>query len=426
LPFEKNTKVDMPKVSIIIPLYNQSTYIGESIQSALDQTFRDFEVIVVDDGSTDGSSEVIKGFGDHIRCIRQENKGLAGARNTGILAARGEFIALLDADDEWLPTYLERMVALANQEPEASSYYCQAQAIDVDGNELPQIFGGPALHPEKLYHALLRANFIIPSTILMCRSVVVEAGLFDQGLRSCEDWDLWLRLLPTHKIVGIDDVLVRYRIHGSSLSTNPAGMQKAIRAVVEKHFGMGDEKPEEWTFEKRRAFGGMYRYYAISSIQRKGDWEAGALYLGKALIADPSLSEDLNTFYEFILGAQPAGYRGSSQYIDVKQNKSRLISAFGNVLKLSQFQSLQKQKRRLLSNIYYATGLVLYNSGQRRLSRSYFLHAVQLHPRLLSDPLLITDVLKSFLSRKTLNGLKKYKEMRVPEAKTFPKGQSNK
>jgi glycosyltransferase involved in cell wall biosynthesis len=275
------------RVSIIIPNYNQAHFIRSSIKSALNQSYSDNEIIIVDDGSTDNSREIINSFGDLVRYIWQENKGLAGARNTGILAAQGDLIGLLDADDELYPTYLEKMVDFANRFADASVYYCRAQAMDIDGNPLPQVFGGPPVPQEEAYQTLLRANFIIPSTILMRRSDIMKAGLFDQNLRSCEDWDLWLRLLPSHKIIGINDVLVMYRIHGSSLSNNPAGMQNATRMVIEKHFGSDDGHPETWAPDKRRAYGGMYRYHAITTIQRQEDWESGVQYLVKGFKADP-------------------------------------------------------------------------------------------------------------------------------------------
>ena len=110
------------------------------------------------------------------------------------------------------------MVGLTDRYPEAVVYYCQARCMDVDGHDLPRVLGGPVRPPDKIYQTLLRSNFLIPSTILLNRSVVFEVGLFDQSLRSCEDWDLWLRLLPKHKFIGTIDCLVRYRLHEFSLS----------------------------------------------------------------------------------------------------------------------------------------------------------------------------------------------------------------
>jgi glycosyltransferase involved in cell wall biosynthesis len=188
----------MIKVSVIIPNYNQSHYLASAIHSVLRQSFKDFEIIVVDDGSTDNTLEVLAQFSDQVVYLRQENQGLAGARNTGIRAARGELIGLLDADDEWRPDYLEQMLALSEKHPDAAVFYCMAQCMDVDGGDLPQVVGGPPVAPELLYQKLLRANFIIPSTVMFRRKPIVDAGClqepcplpgaWQQSLHKC-GWD---------------------------------------------------------------------------------------------------------------------------------------------------------------------------------------------------------------------------------------------
>ena len=120
----------MNKVSVIIPNYNNAHYLGKAIQSVLRQSFKDYEIIVVDDGSTDNSKDVVSTFGDKVRYIWQENKGLGGARNTGINASNTEFIGLLDADDEWKPFYLEKMMSLVQRHPDAAVYYSAARGMD--------------------------------------------------------------------------------------------------------------------------------------------------------------------------------------------------------------------------------------------------------------------------------------------------------
>jgi glycosyltransferase involved in cell wall biosynthesis len=386
------------KVSIVIPNYNQMHYLRSSIQSVLNQTYKNFEIVIIDDGSTDDSKSVISGFGDRVRCIYQENKGLAGARNTGIHAARGELIGLLDADDEWMPSYLERMVSFANANPEAAVYYCRAQAMDANGDPLPQIFGGPPVPPDQLYHTLLRANFIIPSTILMIKSAITQAGLFDPDLRSLEDWDLWLRLLPTHRIIGIDDILVKYRIHGSSLSTNVSGMQNAIRLVVEKHFGLDDGKPEEWSADKHRAYGGMYRYQCLTNIQRMGNWEASIQHFIKGINVDPSLSKDLDFFYELALGMQPAGYRGSCFHIDFYSNTQKIKNLIDEIFCNSPLSNNYELSRNTRGTANFAIGLLAYNLCYRTLCRRYLFMALFYRPDLLRNKALIGDLIKSLFN----------------------------
>ena len=129
------------RISVIIPVYNQARYLENAIKSVLIQVFTDYELIVVDDGSTDNCREVVAQFGNRVGYIWQENQGLAAARNTGIEAACGDMIALLDSDDLWLPGFLEKMMQTVSLQPEAVVYCCRARCIDSDGRELPQLLG---------------------------------------------------------------------------------------------------------------------------------------------------------------------------------------------------------------------------------------------------------------------------------------------
>ena len=187
--------VESPKVSVVIPACNQAGYLTESIQSVLSQTYNDYEIIVVDDGSTDDTRAVVERMGGGIRYVWQENQGLAGARNTGIRAARGEYVALLDSDDAWLPSFLASMMSLAKANPDAAVLYCGVIYMDQWGCYLPQSGRMRILPTHELYETLLRYNFLIPSTIVMNRSVVASAGFFDVAFRRLQDWELWIRLL---------------------------------------------------------------------------------------------------------------------------------------------------------------------------------------------------------------------------------------
>jgi glycosyltransferase involved in cell wall biosynthesis len=394
----------MKTVSVIIPDYNQAHFLSAAIHSVLHQSYQAHEIIVVDDGSSDDSREVVDQFGSRVRYIRQENQGLAGARNTGLRASTGELIGLLDADDEWAPDYLETMVGLADQNPDASVFYCMAQCMDVNGNDLPQFVGGPPVPADRVYQLLLRQNFIIPSTVLFRRKPVLDAGMFDAALRSCEDWDLWLRLLPGMKLIGSSRSLVRYRVHGSSLSTNVEGMQDAKKKVVENHFGLDDGHPSSWTQEKRRAYGGMYRYQAITFVQRQNNWDAAEGPLCRALRTDSSLAFDLSFFFELALGTQPVGYRGAGELQGFTGNASHLEKVIGSVCNDVDVRPL---RRSIFGTCYFALGLAAYNLGDRARSRGYFLKALIHRPRLLFDNRVSINFLKSFLSREDLGKIKK-------------------
>jgi glycosyltransferase involved in cell wall biosynthesis len=397
-----------PRVSIVVPNYNQGRYVCDAIQSALGQTYRSFEVIVVDDGSTDNSREVVAQFGDQVRYIWQENQGLAGARNTGIRAAKGDLIGLLDSDDQWLPVFLETMLSLSDQYPEATVYYCRARGMNNDGHDLPQVFGGPIISPEGIYQALVRANFLIPSTILTRRRAIMSAGLFDPTLRLCEDWDLWLRLLPKATFVGTSECMARYRVHNTSLSTDVTGNQQTVQAVIEKRFGPNDGQFLKWSSDKRRAYGGVFRYHLLTSVQRQKDWKAAALHLRRALEVDPTLATDLDLFYELALGSQPPGYRGTSHDLDIEENAQRVGGLLKAAFDLPREPNLLKFRRQVYGTAQCALALAAYNAGQRSISRRLLIKALRSRPDLWRNRLVVGDLAKSLLSQRAFDRIKMY------------------
>jgi len=396
-----------PQVSVIIPAYNQAKYLESAIQSALSQTYQDYEIIVVDDGSTDNTPLIAGRFVKNIRYIRQDNQGLGGARNTGIRIANGHFVALLDSDDQWVPNFLEKMTGLAAQFPEAAVYYCQARCMDAEGHDLPQVLGGPVRPPEAIYQTLLRADFLIPSTILMRRSVIMKAGLFDHSLRYCEDWDLWLQILPEYTFIGIPDCLVRYRIHSNTQSANLAGNQQSAIALIKKKFGPDDNHEETWSIEKRRGYGGLYRFLLLIFVNRNNDWKDAAQNFRRALQIDPTLAEDLDLFYDLALGGQPPGYRGSPQLLNFKENTAQISTMLADTFYSKENLGIEHLRRQTYGTAYFALGLVAYNTGKFRLCRSFLIRALYYRPDLLKDNRTMGLLLKSFLSRKILNQIKK-------------------
>lgn len=188
-----------PLVSVIIPNFNHAQYLGDAIRSVLDQSYANVEVIVVDDGSTDQSRAVAAQFGDRILYLYQTNRGLSAARNTGIQAARGEYIGLLDADDLYEPHFVSSMLVALQSDPAADGVFCGYQFVDQQNKALPQVEARP-VPTEQLYETLLDGNFFVPESILVHRHCYTSAGSFDETLRACEDWDMWLRISRQHKI----------------------------------------------------------------------------------------------------------------------------------------------------------------------------------------------------------------------------------
>jgi glycosyltransferase involved in cell wall biosynthesis len=229
-------KASSPAVSVIIPCHNTAKYLGEAIESVLAQTYPNFEIIVVDDGSTDDTPQVVKSFDDkRIRYVYQENKGLAAARNTGICHSRGQYLTFLDADDTFLPDKLMVQTTFLKNYPEiglvAGGY------LRTDGQGKP-FFENRLIEPKILQpEELLVVNVLhVPSTLIR-RHWIERAGFFDESLPAAEDWDFHCRLaILDCKMFRTTDVVCTYRYTPGSMSTNAEQQTAAMLRVVEKSF----------------------------------------------------------------------------------------------------------------------------------------------------------------------------------------------
>jgi len=225
----------VPKVSVIIPTYNRAQLVGRAIRSVLNQTYQDFETIVVDDGSTDNTEEVVKSFNDsRIRYIRhEENRGGSAARNTGIRAARGEYVAFLDSDDEWLLEKLEEQIALFRKNPECGAVYTKRLIFDNGKIKIvPQDQQeGWILKP------LLRSNVVgTTSSVVVKRQCFDKVGLFDERLLSSQDWDMWIRIAKHFTFRAIPKPLIKYHArHGPQISTNLDAVLQGRVAIINKY-----------------------------------------------------------------------------------------------------------------------------------------------------------------------------------------------
>ncbi len=226
-----------PLVSVIVPAYNVAGFIKEALDSAFAQTFTDYEVIVINDGSPDSQEleRVLEPYMERIHYIKQENRGLSGARNTAVRAARGQFIALLDADDAWLPDYLEAQTARMLADTTLDVLYPDALVFG-DAPEAGKHF--MELCPSEgdvTFESLVKQECNVMICSMARRETVLRVGLFDENLRSSEDFDLWLRITKAGGRIGYHrKVLARYRRRRGSLSSDPVWMCKHILMVLEK------------------------------------------------------------------------------------------------------------------------------------------------------------------------------------------------
>ena len=229
---------DSPLVSVVIPVYNASRWIAETLDSVLAQDFTDLEVIVVDDGSTDDTAAVVTGFGDRVSCIRKPNGGQPSARNVGIRAARGEYIAFVDADDLWAKEKLRLQMDLL-KETKLAWVYCDAFAFDDKSGKRLYRFGNVAhQYAGDILESLFITDFIPSPTPVIRKSVFEHVGYFDEdrAVHIGEDWEMWLRIAACYPIGLVPESLADYRVHPTSMtgSVTPLSRLRGHLGVIEK------------------------------------------------------------------------------------------------------------------------------------------------------------------------------------------------
>ncbi len=263
-----------PRVSVIIPTYNRGWILEEAVDSVLAQTYTDFELIVVDDGSTDDTRALLQPYGQRIAYVHQDNQGVSAARNTGLRLARGELIALLDSDDLWKPAKLARQVAFFDAHPDAQ--ICQTEEV--------WIRRGRRVNPKNrhrkpsgwIFEPSLALCLVSPSAVMLRRGLMDAMGGFDVSLPACEDYDLWLRISLRCPIHLIEDALVVKRGgHPDQLSA-AAGLDRYRIQSLDKLL-----TNEDLTRQQSRAAAAMLqekcRIYA-SGCRKRGRSQEAQIY----------------------------------------------------------------------------------------------------------------------------------------------------
>lgn len=239
-------------VSVVIPLYNAADIVSETIHTVLAQTWTDREIIVIDDGSTDGSGEVIKSFGDRVRYYFFQNEGVAKARNRGIALSRGRYIALLDHDDLWAPTKLAKQVAVLEARPEVGLVITGIVHLEWDGSPKRKFPIGPS---SRFYQLFVKGFGPTPSAAMIRRSVIDRAGAFDERFSSAgmDDHEFWPRIAEHCEIAMIDEPLTYHR----NKDVEPAEVGLWHRALLNEillgRYGHDPEK-RRFLFEERATY----------------------------------------------------------------------------------------------------------------------------------------------------------------------------
>ena len=277
-----------PLVSIVMPTYNCAAYLPESIESILAQTYDAYEIVVIDDGSSDNTKLVLEPYSEKIRYIDLgRNEGLPTARNLGIQSAKGEYVAFLDADDIWMPEKLKMSIDQFLKNPDAGMVYSKHINIDSKSQFLEGKIRRTLPSGNIFLQLFFEQNFIICSSVVVRKEVFNKTALFDFELENCQDWDMWLRIAFYYKAIGIDVPLVKYRHSSKSLSKNRDNVLKYQKVIIDKIYTMfkdSDNGISGKMYKKRLAahYAKIGRHY-----MRTGDKAAAREHFRLSLKMDP-------------------------------------------------------------------------------------------------------------------------------------------
>ena len=317
-----------PRVSVVVPCYNAERYLAAALDSALSQEGVAVEVLVADDGSTDGTAAVLAQYGDRVRVLQQHHRGPSAARNACLRVARGEYLALLDADDRYRPGKLARQAAVLDGRPDVGLVSTGWVVVDADGRPLPR--QGRSREQGDVRRRLLVGNLAHPVAVMMRRAQVLEAGGFDESLQVNEDWDLFIRLaLRGARWACIDEPLCEYRVHGGQSHRRVQLVYETRLRILDKTFAdpalpehLRDARADA-LFEAHLV--GAAELFAIGRIA-----EAEAAF-GAAMRIRPDRLADVGTMRRFARLLQPTGAQhqavAARRWSDVTRTLWRAVEA---------------------------------------------------------------------------------------------------
>ena len=269
-------------VSVIIPTYNRCRIITDAIECVLRQTYKHYEIIVVDDGSTDGTKEVVSGYGVKVTYISQKNAGPSAARNTGIRHAKGELMAFLDSDDVWREDKLARQVACFTDNPSVG-IVVSGHEIRNENWEITHVTLLTEKEIRQIHRKDLYKNFFSTTSVVVRAKCFAKVGYFDETIRFAEDWDMWLRILQHYECSIVNEPLVSYRSSNVGLTSNyPEQNLQEWRTVIDKH---KDNSKSTTLFTNRKRWSWFYLNMAF--VYQKKNWLISKTSLFKSIVAWP-------------------------------------------------------------------------------------------------------------------------------------------
>lgn len=308
-------------ISIIIPTYNHANFLISCVESVLTQINTSFEILIVDDGSTDNTGDVVQSLPTHIKYYRQENSGPASARNNGLANAAGRYVAFLDADDFWLPGFSDLMFSkFETCDDNTALVACGWKRITLDG----YFIGSPVLVDENTlnWENLMLGNKLTTSAALLSRNALISVGCFDTDIIGVEDWYLWLKLLNAgYQIRAINEPLVGYRGVPGSISHNTLSMFENSMLVIDKVFS--DLSPPE-TIKDKRAQYYAWRYLDACAGLYENNLDRQALeFFDKAVKIWPNTLSHPHTIHLLIHAKQSYVYKLTPIGLNPEESQTR-------------------------------------------------------------------------------------------------------
>jgi glycosyltransferase involved in cell wall biosynthesis len=295
----------MPRVSVIIPVFNAARTVEQAIASVRAQTFTDFEIVAVDDGSTDGSIETLRRYGPAIKILQQSNRGPSAARNLGIANSTGEYFAFLDADDWWKPEFLARLIAALERDPRCVMSYCDLQLVDSLGTPFQTSLMAVRENRPPTVRDMLESLWpIMPSGTIVRRGALQAVGGFPEPLRAFEDVYLWLLLREEGPFACVPEKLAVWRFAHFPAPLKPSGGQEAagriFRQMVKARYGVD---PAGHVRSRERAPRSILGYIGLDALAR-GDRTTARRAFARAIRLDPYR---LRNYLRLVRTILPAG-----------------------------------------------------------------------------------------------------------------------
>ncbi len=388
-----------PVVSIIIPVFNGEEYVARAIESALNQTLKEVEVIVVDDGSTDGTPDVLKSFEGHIVDIRQENGGVAAALNTGIRASQGKYVCFLGSDDTVMPNKAELQATFLDKYPEVGLCYGAWQRRDISG--ILHTISGPSwlcdgtVPQDELVYRLVQGTRFPASSPLIRGRWLRAVGGHDESLRSCVDLDLWWRLAAAGcAFRGIDEVVTLWWVRPMSLSKDPELMHRMYLRVLDKYFRwLGPKVPEGLERrEKSRAYATLGAHRIRLGRIKKGQeaWESARALRHEALV---DVLTWRRTILRYLNPLHPNPHpEGLPDYRKTWHEVGSILRAI-----VRKQEASGKRAAGELSAFAFALSMLAFSKAKGWRARRWLARALLIRPLLLFDPSLLRSTAKIVL-----------------------------